>query len=298
MSSPPQYGPSFAGKPSADMLELPQLSAAKESFSSELPSPVASPRQRRWNPARLEDALWSAIPIILYLAGIAIVAAALFQTSLPCLSIQQVGGTGAIDFGILGSCAITPNSTVKMCTSSAISADFTPSLIAISTGLPGFAVMNLPFRSVQSQTVFVVSLVLFITSFLFYLPVWTLYNFPSTRLPRPIMRLLRFYPKWFYQIASALSFIAMCFIVSIGVGYKLLMLAYLNAFNQALLEAYEAGLVGVGGTTLWDGAVGPGFDLVWAGCVFVGLTTVGIHISLHQCDYEKIERYEDDNLAY
>lgn len=47
-----------------------------------------------------------AVPLVLHGTGLVFLIAALFQTGIPYMSVKQVGGTGRIDYSILGTPAV------------------------------------------------------------------------------------------------------------------------------------------------------------------------------------------------
>ncbi|KAL8286197.1 hypothetical protein RQP46_004685 [Phenoliferia psychrophenolica] len=306
-SSPPSTAGTTDKEPYASSLEPLSSKGKGENFTS-LPPPISSYRKRHfveWDV--VEEVFWAAFALLLHLAGIAVLLYCILQTGKPYFTLKQVGGTGEANFNILNSCFIAPNTTARHCTSYSLNADFTPTLIAISPSLPGYSVMALPFRSVQSQAIFVTSLVLFGLSFLLFLPVWILFYFPRTVIVHArVTHFIRFYPKQFYELSGAAAFSAMVLAMSIGIGYRLLFTGYLDAFNSAQVEyaatlggraqvaAFLEGTVGADGASYWKGEFGKGFDLVYVAIVLMGLTAGGIQIAIHQQLHDKIERYGDD----
>lgn len=189
------------------------------------------------------------------------------------------------------SCFVAPNSTVRHCTPYALEADFTPTLAAIAPGLPGFAVMYLPFRSAQSQSVFVASFAMLIVAYILYLHVWTLAYFPEIRLPRFFKKFIRNYPKRFFEAACALAFVAMYCLITMGLGYKYLLLSVVPYFNEAQLLAYQANEIGVDGASVWTSSEGNGAIFIWPACVFAAFAALACKVSIHQHMDERIERY-------
>jgi len=154
--------------------------------------------------------------------------------------------------------------------------------------MPGFAVLQLPFKSLQTPTIFLAALVCLCLSLLIFAPVWSVYHFPAVPLPARLLRLVRFYPSYFYQLAALLSGAAFTVSLSIGVGYELYMFTFAQGFeNYVALGLYE-GM----GTVKWTFELGNAFSYVWAAVAFQALVTISTVCSLHNGFDETIE-YQD-----
>ena len=46
--------------------------------------------------------LWASVPIVLHVLGLALLLVAFLTKSRPYMQVKQVGGTGLLDYGILG----------------------------------------------------------------------------------------------------------------------------------------------------------------------------------------------------
>lgn len=185
-------------------------------------------------------------------------------------------------------CSVTSDTAVRECTPRSLNANFVPALIRVSPTLPGFSVLQLPFRSSQTPAIFLSALVCLLLSLLVFLPVWTVYHFPSAPLPRGLLRIVRYYPSYFYQLAAVLSGAAFTVSLTIGIGYELYMLTFGQVFqNWVALGVYE-GM----GTSEWVFEVGDAFDYVYTAVAFQALLTISTVCSLHNGFDETIE-YQD-----
>lgn len=193
--------------------------------------------------------------------------------------------------GNTDSCSISPGTTERICTGRSLYADFVPSLVRISSALPGFSPLKLPFYSFQTPSIFLASLSLVATSFFLYLPLWTLVYFPHTRLlPRRVVQWIRFRSSRLFYIVGVVSFLGFIFVLSIGLGYMLYFMGYIQDFAQW----YQFGLYRMGQKeVLWVAEIGPGFGAVWAATVCSGMTVVSINISLHNGLDERVEWPKD-----
>ncbi len=181
-----------------------------------------------------------------------------------------------------------PGSTERVCNPRSVHADFVPSLIRVSSTLPGFSVLQLPFRSMQTPVIFITAFVCMLLSLLVFLPVWTVFHFPQALLPRGLLRIVRFYPAYFYQLAALLSGASFIITLTIGIGYELYMLTFAAGFiNYVALGLYY----GVG-TMKWTMVVGNGFNFVYTATAFQALLTISTVCSLHNGFDETIE-YQD-----
>lgn len=197
-----------------------------------------------------------------------------------------------------GACAIAPNTTVRICQPRAINVDFTPSLLLISPAVPGFAILKLPFASSQTPGVFLAALISHSLSLLLFLPAWTLAYFPSFPFPTFLTTFIRDYARRIYQLSGVLAFTSMILTVTIGMGYKLLLLAARQQFNLWIQQAYLARLV-VPGTTNWYAETGGAFDIIWAAVVLQAFTALGANVALHNGLDERIEKGTDgDERAF
>lgn len=185
-----------------------------------------------------------------------------------------------------------PDSTKRVCDSRAVSASFADALSRVGAYLPGFASLKLPFYSRQTPAIFLSALVLLIASFLVYLPLWTLAYFPATRkIPAPVVRFYRYYSSKLFLLSALFAFAAFILTVTIGIGYKLYMLAYVDDFTDwYALAVYKTGSTAIE----WTAQVGRGFDLVWAASTFQALIVVALNVSLHNGLDERVEWPESD----
>ncbi|KAI5478558.1 hypothetical protein MNV49_004817 [Pseudohyphozyma bogoriensis] len=230
---------------------------------------------------KIELVVWAVLPLVFNVVSILLLGAAIWQYNLPFLRVKQVGGTALMDVFIMGSCATGPNSTDYICTKRRVFVDFTQSLEIIRSAVPGFAILQLPFYSNQSQCIFLSGFCFILASFALYLPLWTLAYFPDTRMPRPIKNFLRFWPKYLLTGVGALSFLSMLFTITIGMGWRLLLVAYSDSFYSYVKNAFYTG-ANAAGTTMWTIEHGhPAFSLIWAATFFLAVVTIGINVALH-----------------
>lgn len=190
-----------------------------------------------------------------------------------------------------GSCVIAPGSTERICSSQSINANFIPSLVTISPSVPGYAVLQLPLRSMQTPCIFVSALVCLLVSFLIFLPVWLVYNFPHVPLPRRVLRLVRFYPTKFYELSALTSGTAFVVTLTIGIGYELYMDTFGTGFTTYIQVATFEGLT-TDTSGQWVFEMGSAFRYVWAAAAFQALLTFSSVASLHNGFDEAIE-YQD-----
>lgn len=175
-----------------------------------------------------------------------------------------------------------------MCTPRSLHANFVPALIRASPSIPGFAVLQLPLRSVQTPVIFVSAFVCTLLSLVVFVPVWLLYHFPRVPFPRAVLRVVRYYPAYFFQLAALLSGAAFTVSLTVGIGYELYMLTFGEGFqNYVALGLYE-GL----GTHKWTFEIGNAFDYVYTAVAFQALLTISTVCSLHNGFDESIE-YQD-----
>lgn len=163
-----------------------------------------------------------------------------------------------------------------------------PSIILISDQIPGFAALKLPLKSIQTPSILLSAVVMLGTALLVYLPLWTLAYFPSAPLPAPIVKFIRFYARRLFQVVGVLSFIAMIFTFTIGLGYKLLLIASVEDFNAWIAYAGWQGLI-KDWTTQWVAEIGSAFDLLWASTVCQALVALSVKVALHNGLDEQIE---------
>lgn len=163
--------------------------------------------------------------------------------------------------------------------------------------MAGFAILQLPFYSVQTPTIFFAGLMLTIVSLLLFLPVWVLYHFPrSSILPRPLARVARRYPWYFFQAASVLGGAGFIVLLTISIGYNLYMVAFRLSFTSWQNIAIFQGML-TEGKSKWLLEIGPAFVYVWAASSFAGLTTFATAVALHNGHDETIE-YQDVGASY
>lgn len=190
--------------------------------------------------------------------------------------------------GFQDSCSIAPGRTQRICTPRSANVDFMPSILRVSDAMPGMSALRLPFRSEQTPAIFFSALAACLFSFLLYIPLWTLAYFPDAPLPTAMVKSIRFYSRRLFEIVGVFSFIGMIFTFTIGLGYKLLLVAAAGDFNAWILYASKNGFL-VDGATLWRAGTGEGFNLVWASTVFQALATIGIKAALHNGLDERVE---------
>jgi hypothetical protein len=284
-----------------------------KSFSdSSMSQPARNARARRtlnlsWS--SMEDVVWSSLPVILYVITIGLLIGSMLQQSMPYLTATQTSGTARIDYGILGtsplqyvlylslnqaspsgSCATPSNSTEYICTPRSINANFVPSLGLISTSIPGYAALKLPFHSTQTPLVFLCASISLVLSFLLYIPAWIGAYAPHLLVGNS-SNLVKDFGRRLYQLAGGLAFVSMILTVTIGLGYKLLLLSAVDTFTVGLRTAFllhQDGGAGITGG--WEAHVGQGFDMVWVTVVGQALVVIGIKAALHNGIDERIER--------
>lgn len=189
---------------------------------------------------------------------------------------------------LVGSCARSPGTTERICTTPSLYISYMPSILLISDQIPGFAALKLPLESVQTPSIVLSAVVLLGTALLVYLPLWTLAYFPKAPLPAPIVKFIRFYARRLFQVIGVLTFIAMIFTFTIGLGFKLLLMAAVEDFNAWISYAGWQGLV-KDGTTQWVAEIGGAFDLLWVSTVCQALVALAVKVALHNGLDEKIE---------
>lgn len=197
-----------------------------------------------------------------------------------------------------GSCVTAVNSTAsRICTSPTAFVDFMPSLTAVSSSMPGYAPLKLPFKSHQTPVIFISAIVLSVAALIIYIPLWILAYYPHAPiLPAAVIKFIRYYSRQFFIASGVLSFTAMIISVTIGVGYKLLLMAARDDFNVWIQYSSWYNQIG-NGVTRWDASIGDGFDLVWASSVFQALAALAINVSLHNGLDEKVEWPGDEKSA-
>ena len=137
----------------------------------------------------------------------------------------------------------------------------------------------------QTPVIFTTAFVCMLLSLIVFIPVWTVYHFPSVPIPRGILRLVRFYPSYFYQLAALLSGAAFTITLTIGLGYEL----YMLTFAQGFIRYVQLGLYYGLGDRKWTMVVGNGFNYVYTAVAFQALLTISTVCSLHNGFDETIE---------
>ncbi|GAA6031999.1 hypothetical protein JCM8097_003381 [Rhodosporidiobolus ruineniae] len=285
-------------KTTPSSLTTPPAFTAKDSFLSAFPGETVEPKPHRrrlilpaWLPTlnQLDTALWAAVPLVFHFLTIILLAVAMFShdTGRAFMSIKETNGTGRLDYYPLDSCVTVPGSTAYTCTSPSTTVHYSKSVVPLLPHLPPLVVLKMPMTESQIPAVFVTTLTLLCASLLLYLPLWTLAYFPYTRLiPTPIVKLYRFFPRTLYQISGGFSFAAFAFASTIGVAFKL----YLMAARDDFILYYRYGQYAAGSTKIaWEAHLGDGFDLVWAASTFAGLSVIAVNIALHNGFDERVE---------
>ncbi|GAA5899213.1 uncharacterized protein JCM6883_005148 [Sporobolomyces salmoneus] len=275
----------------------------KDSFLSTFPGeqiePATRPRQKRsllpqwsWSWDKAETVLWAAVPLVFYLVAIALLLAVMLSSGseMAFMTVREKRGTGRLEYFVLNSCATAPGTTDRNCTGRSLFVDFVPSLVQIGSALPGFSSLKLPFYSFQTPSIFLASLSIVITSFFLYLPLWTLVYFPHAPLPSRLVRWIRYHSRPLFYFAGIVSFLGFVFTLSIGLGYKLYFLGYIDDFENW----YKFGIYRLGRKEIeWVAEIGRGFDAVWTASVCMAMTVVSINISLHNGLDERVEWPKD-----
>ncbi|BGO96546.1 hypothetical protein RTBOTA2_000444 [Rhodotorula toruloides] len=291
--SPDDLSPTSQKAFPLDVFPVSEPISAPPSYSRQSPAP------RRWSwqlpdADKVETVLWAAVPLVFYAIAFALALGLLVSQAegYTFLSVVEKNGSGRLDYYIMNACSTTPDSTKRVCDSRAVSASFAGALSRVGTYLPGFASLKLPFYSRQTPAIFLSALVLLIASFLVYLPLWTLAYFPTTRtIPAPVVRFYRYYCSKLFLLSALFAFASFILTITIGIGYKLYMLAYVDDFTDwYALAVYKTGSK----TINWTAQVGKGFDLVWAASTFQALIVVALNISLHNGLDERVEWPESD----
>ncbi|GAA6011817.1 hypothetical protein JCM11491_000760 [Sporobolomyces phaffii] len=251
----------------------------------------------RWTRDNAETVLWAAVPLVFYIVAIALLLAVLLSSGreMAFMTVKEKGGSGRLDYYVLNSCATAPNTTQRHCTPRSLYANFLPSLTRISPSLPGFSSLKLPFYSFQTPSIILSSLSLVVLSLFLYLPLWTLVYFSHTRvLPPRLVRWIRYHSRPLFYLTGIVAFLGFVFTLSIGLGYKLYFLSYMEDFTNW----YKFGVYTLGQKELrWHAEIGRGFDAVWAASVCAAMTVISINISLHNGLDERVEWPKDVKLA-
>ncbi|GAA5838490.1 hypothetical protein JCM9279_003260 [Rhodotorula babjevae] len=251
-----------------------------------------------WSWSGVETAVWAAVPLVLFAVGFGLLCAAMFDNapSRAFLSVVEVNGTGRLDYYIFQACATASGSTRRMCTPLAVKVDFVPALTTVSPSLLGFSSLQLPFRSTQTPSVFISSLVFLVVSTLLYVPLWTLAYFPHARLPSPVVRLARYSAATVFDLSGLFALLSFVFTLTIGVG--VLLQSQGAAFN--FTQAYRYGALASPATVAqlanpeWVPQIGGGFKVVWAACTFSGLAMLAVKVSVFNGMDERVEWPADE----
>ncbi|GAA5961296.1 hypothetical protein JCM3765_002904 [Sporobolomyces pararoseus] len=275
----------------------------KDSFLSTFPGEPIEPNYSRkrkrfalprvtWNWHTAETVLWATVPLVFYAVPIALLLAVLLSNGpeMAFMVVKEKVGTGRLEYYVLNSCAISPGTAERVCTRRSLYVDFVPSILKISSSLPGFSSLKLPFHSYQTPSILLTSLSILIFSFLLYLPLWTLVYFPNAPFPPQLVRWIRYRSRPLFYLVGIFSFLAFIFTLSIGIGYKCWFLAFLLDFKAFVqFGAYQAGAK----DSNWVTEIGSGFDAIWAATVCEALTVIAINISLHNGLDERVEWPKD-----
>ncbi|GAA6051694.1 hypothetical protein JCM3770_001231 [Rhodotorula araucariae] len=253
----------------------------------------------RWSWSTLGTVVWAGLPPLLFVAGFAVLATAMFIRAprFAYLSVVEQGGTGRLDYHIFQSCAVAPGSTKRTCTPLRVLVNFLPSLTTISPSLLGFSALQLPFHSRQTPAIFLSSLVFLAVSLALYAPLWTLAYFPHAPLPRPVVRLCRYSAGTLFAASGTLAFLSFIFTLTIGLG----LLLQAQDAARAFAAAYRYGAVSTAAFAeiahpRWVARAGTdGFALVWAATALSGAATLAIKVSLHNGLDERVE-WPDEKL--
>jgi hypothetical protein len=188
------------------------------------------------------------------------------------------------------SCATAPGTTERACTGRSLYVNFLPSLVKISSSLPGFSSLKLPFYSHQTPSILLASLCIIIFAFFLYLPLWTLVYFPNAPLPPRLVRWIRYRSRPLFYFVGCISFLGFIFTLSIGLGYKLYFMGYISDFETwSRFALYRAG----SRELKWVAEIGRGFDAIWTASVCAAMTVISINISLHNGLDERVEWPKD-----
>ena len=275
-----------------------------------------------WSWAGVETAVWASVPLVLFAVGFGLLCAAMFDNapSRAYLSVVEVNGTGRLDYYIFRAslflsrararpnsslmqtppteaCATASGSTRRMCTPLAIKVDFVPALTTVSPFLLGFSSLQLPFRSTQTPSIFLSSLVFLVVSALLYVPLWTLAYFPhAPLLPSPVVRLARYSAATVFDLSGLFALLSFVFTLTIGVG--VLLQSQGAAYN--FTQAYRYGALASPATVTqlaspaWVPQIGGGFRVVWAACTFSGLAVLAVKVSVFNGMDERVEWPADE----
>ncbi|GAA5923461.1 uncharacterized protein JCM15063_003655 [Sporobolomyces koalae] len=288
--------------------QTPSSLSHKDSFLSTFQGESNAPTSRRrrhrlslssWNRQTFAHVFWAGMPLVIHTIAIALLLVVLLSNSAnkPFMSVKESGGTGLLQYYVTNSCAVTPGRTERVCTARSLYANFVPSLTMISSSLPGFSALKLPFYSDQTPSIMLTSLCLLIFSLVIYLPLWILAYFPNARLPPRFVRFVRYKSRPLFYLTGVFSFLGFIFILSIGIGYNLYFIGFIRDFDTY----YRFGVLQTGSNGfVWTAEVGDGFGAVWAATTCAALTVIGIKISLHNGLDEKVEWPKDlkDANAY
>ncbi|BGP36506.1 hypothetical protein JCM10449v2_000407 [Rhodotorula kratochvilovae] len=281
----------------------PPSSAHKSSddFSGSGETVVPRARRRRlpsfqWSWGLAETVLWATLPPVLFVAGLALLTAAMFGNAprYAYLSVVEQGGTGRLDYYIFQSCAVAAGSTTRTCTPLSTAVDFLPSLTTISPSLLGFSALQLPFHSRQTPAIFLSSLLFLAVALLLYAPLWTLSYFPHAPLPRLLVRLCRYSAANLFAASGLFAFLSFLFTLTIGIGTLLQAQAAAADFSAAYrYGAVSAAAFAEIARPSWVPELGRGFDLVWAASGLSAGAMLAVKISLHNGLDERVEWPEE-----
>ncbi|GAA5890102.1 hypothetical protein JCM16303_003442 [Sporobolomyces ruberrimus] len=288
----------------SDYNRTPSGLSHKDSFLSTYPGESIEPKPRsrsrvtlpRWNANTAETVFWAAVPLVFYGVAIVLLLAVLLSEGpeMAFMTVRERGGTGRLEYFVLNSCATAPGTTERVCTGRSLYVNFMPSLTMISPSLPGFSPLKLPFYSNQTPSILLSSLSIVIFSFILYLPLWTLVYFPHAPLPPRLVRWIRYRSRPLFYFVGIVSFLGFIFTLSIGLGYKLYFMGYIDDFTNW----YKFGVYRSGSRDLvWVAEIGRGFDAVWTATVCSAMTVVSINISLHNGLEERVEWPKDQKEA-
>lgn len=194
-------------------------------------------------------------------------------------------------------CVVATNTSLRICGTPSIPAQFMPSLIIVSPTIPKISLFQLPITSWQTPEIFLTSIIFLVLSFAFIFPPWFAVYFPKSRLLKgPIGGFVKDRARELYFIGGVLAFASFCLTLTIGIGYReLLSVVIKNYTSSSAFElrklsgaAMDVGLVdsGVGGeysigAVQWIPRLGHAWDLLWLSCALSALVPIGVNVALH-----------------
>lgn len=98
--------------------------------------------------------------------------------------------------------------------------------------------------------------------------------------------MIKRYTRELYLIGGSLAFLSFVLTVTIGIGYRELLIAAANNFTDTSDFEFRKGTIG----SVWIPEIGQGFHLVWTASALSALSALGVNVALHNGLDERVTK--------